>query len=94
MISNITETCVMFNKPSYSISSDGHTENDDGPQTKTATVAAVAAVAEAHSGKQVHRGNSREAKRGSQRVAGAQSGNQVRRGSTHKKRFPGRFPGA
>ena len=64
MISNITETCVMFNKPSYSISSDGHTENDDGPQTKTATVAAVAAVAEAHSGKQVHRGN-----RGQKRAA-------------------------
>ena len=94
MISNIAKTYVMFKKPSYSISSDGHAENDDGPQAKTATVAVVAAVAEAHSGNQVYRGNSRETKRGSQRVAGAQSGNQVRRGSTHKKRFPGRFPGA
>jgi len=43
----ISNKGVMFNKPSYSISSDGHTENDDAPQTKIATVAVVAAVATA-----------------------------------------------
>ena len=44
MISNITETCVMFNKPSRSISSDGHSEDDDKVRTEMVTVAATVAV--------------------------------------------------
>ena len=106
MISNIAETYVMFKKPSYSISSDGHTENDDGPQTKMATVAVAEqwqrrTVAIRFTGETAERDKKRfpEGRRGAEWQSGSQGEQaqkevprQVPRG-VGEIRCPGRFAG-